>query len=181
MGVIKTIVEKLKLKELFAIVFVASIVITAMPNDLAHRMKIDTFWNTYQTYLSLCIICIGAYYVLNILGGIKNFIWRKFHNVEKIGTNYMKYHMSPDEMELLMRTFYDVDNHIFRSFGTINYRDGRKAPLESKHIIYLASRMGSVAYGFAYNLQPYALEFLNKNLEEGNIRVENNQLVYELK
>lgn len=51
----------------------------------------------------------------------------------------------------------------------------------NEDIIYLASRTGTIIKGFAYNLQPYALEFLNKNLEEGNIRVENNQLVYELK
>ena len=181
MSIIKTIIEKLKLKELFAIVFIAAIVITAMPNDLAQRMKIDTFRNTYQTYISLCIIAIGAYYVLNILGGIIRFIWRKFHSIEKIGTNYMKYHMSPDEMQLLIRTFFDIDNYIFRSSGTINYGDGRKAALESKHIIYLASHMGSVVYGFAYNLQPYALEFLNKNLVEGNIRIENNRIFYQLK
>jgi len=35
LSIIKTIIEKLKLKELFAIVFIAAIVITAMPNDLA--------------------------------------------------------------------------------------------------------------------------------------------------
>ena len=181
MSIIKTIIEKLKLKELFAIVFVAAIVITAMPNDLAQRMKINTFRNTYQTYISLCIIAIGAYYVLHLLGWIKKHIWAKFHNWKRVGTNYMKKYMSPDEMELLMITFYDANNHIFRSSGTIDCLDGRKAALESKHIIYLASRTGTIIKGFAYNLQPYALEFLNKNLEEGNIRVGNNQLVYELK
>lgn len=181
LGVIKTIVEKLKLKELFAIIFIAAIVITAMPNDMAQRMKIDTFRNTYQTYISLCIIAIGAYYVARLLGWIKKYIWGKFHNWKRIGTNYMKEYMSPDEMELLMITFYDANNHIFRSSGTIDCLDGRKAALESKHIIYLASRTGTIIKGFSYNLQPYALEFLNKNLEEGNIRVENNELVYELK
>lgn len=181
MSIIKTIIEKLKLKELFAIVFIATIVITAMPNDLAQRMKIDTFRNTYQTYISLCIIAIGAYYVLHLLGWIKKYIWAKFHNWKKVGTNYMKKYMSSDEMELLIMTFYDANNHMFRSSGTIDCLDGRKAALESKHIIYLASRTGTIIKGFAYNLQPYALEFLNKNLEEGNIRVENNQLVYELK
>ena len=181
MSIIKTIIEKLKLKELFAIVFVAAIVITAMPNDLAQRMKIDTFRNTYQTYISLCIIAIGAYYVLHLLGWIKKHIWAKFHNWKKVGIDYMKKYMSPDEMWLLIETFYNDKNERFGSSGFIDCMDGRKAALESKHIIYLASRTGNIIDGFSYNLQPYALEFLNKNLEEGNIRVENNQLVYELK
>lgn len=181
MSIIKSIVEKLKLKELFAIIFIAALIITFVPNEWAQKMKIDTFRDTYQTYISLCIIAIGAYYVLHLLGWIKKRIWAKFHNWKRVGIDYMKKYMSSDEMELLIMTFYDANNHMFRSSGTINYDDGRKAALESKHIIYLASQMGSVVYGFAYNLQPYALEFLNKNLEEGNIRVENNQLVYELK
>ena len=58
LGIIKTIIKKLKLKELFAIVFVTAIVITFVPNEWAQRMKIDSFRNTYQTYLSICIICI---------------------------------------------------------------------------------------------------------------------------
>ena len=181
MSIIKTIIEKLKLKELFAIIFIAALIITFVPNEWAQKMKIDTYRNTYQTYISLCIIAIGAYYVLHLLGWIKKRIWAKFHNWKRIGTNYMKEYMSLDEMELLMLTFYDANNHIFRSSGTIDCMDGRKAALENKHIIYLASRTGTIIKGFSYNLQPYALEFLNKNLEEGNIRVENNELVYELK
>lgn len=181
MSIIKTIIEKLKLKELFAIVFVAAIVITAMPNDLAQRMKIDTFRNTYQTYISLCIIAIGAYYVLHLLGWIKKRIWAKFNNWKKVGIDYMKKYMSLDEMELLMLTFYDANNHIFRSSGTIDCMDGRKAALESKHIIYLASRTGSIIDGFSYNLQPYALEFLNKNLYEGNIVINRDRMSFQLK
>ena len=181
MSIIKTIIEKLKLKELFAIIFIAALIITFVPNEWAQKMKIDTFRNTYQTYISLCIIAIGAYYVLHLLGWIKKRIWAKFHNWKKVGIDYMKKYMSPDEMWLLIETFYNDKNERFGSSGFIDCMDGRKAALENKHIIYLASRTGTIIKGFSYNLQPYALEFLNKNLEEGNIRVENNQLVYELK
>lgn len=181
MSIIKTIIEKLKLKELFAIVFIAAIVITAMPNDLAQRMKIDTFRNTYQTYISLCIIAIGAYYVLHLLGWIKKRIWAKFHNWKKVGIDYMKKYMSPDEMWLLIETFYNDKNERFGSSGFIDCMDGRKAALESKHIIYLASRTGNIIDGFSYNLQPYALEFLNKNLYEGNIVINGGRMSFQLK
>lgn len=181
MSIIKTIIEKLKLKELFAIIFIAALIITFVPNEWAQKMKIDTFRNTYQTYISLCIIAIGAYYVLHLLGWIKKRIWAKFHNWKKVGIDYMKKYMSPDEMELLMITFYDANNHIFRSSGTIDCLDGRKAALESKHIIYLASRTGTIIKWFAYNLQPYALEFLNKNLYEGNIVINGDRMSFQLK
>ena len=105
MSIIKTIIEKLKLKELFAIIFIAALIITFVPNEWAQKMKIDTFRNTYQTYISLCIIAIGAYYVARLLGWIKKHIWAKFHNLNRIGTNYMKEYMSLEEMELVMLTF----------------------------------------------------------------------------
>lgn len=181
MGIIKSIVEKLKLKELFAIVFIVAMIITFMPADWAQKMKLDSFRSTYQTYISLCMIAIGAYYILCVVSWIKQYIWRKFHNVKKIALNYMKNNMSPDEMGLLIDTFYDFQNGRFASSGKIDYSDGRKAPLESKHIIYLASRMGSMIEGFSYNLQPYALEFLNRNLVEGNIEIAENHFRFKLK
>ena len=124
---------------------------------------------------------IGAYYFLCMLIWIKNSIWRKFHNGKKIALDYMKKYMSPDEMCLLIETFYDDRNKRFCSSGKIDYTDGRKTPLQRKHIIYLASRMGNLIEGFSYNLQPYALEFLNKNLAEGNIQITGNHIGFQLK
>lgn len=181
MSIIKSIVEKLKLKELFAIIFIAALIITFVPNEWAQKMKIDTFRNTYQTYISLCIIAIGAYYVLLLLGWIKKSIWAKFHNWKRVGIDYMKKYMSPDEMWLLIETFYNDKNERFGSSGFINCMDGRKAALENKHIIYLASRTGNIIDGFSYNLQPYALEFLNKNLYEGNIVINGDRMSFQLK
>ena len=43
LGIIKSIVEKLKLKELFAIVFIVAMIITFMPADWAQKMKLDSF------------------------------------------------------------------------------------------------------------------------------------------
>ncbi len=84
LSVIKSIIEKLKLKELFAIIFIAALIITFVPADLAQKMQIDNFRNTYQTYISLCLIVGGSYYVLCILGKIKSFIWKKMHSWEKL-------------------------------------------------------------------------------------------------
>ena len=52
--------------------------------------------------------------------------------------------MSPEEMELLIESFYDSNNNRFSSTGKIEFSDGRKAPLEIKHIIYSASQIGYV-------------------------------------
>lgn len=181
MEIIKSIVDKLKLKELFAILFIAALIITFVPNELAQKMKIGNFRSIYQTHISLCMITIGAYYLLYVWVWVKKMIWRKFHNPQKIAINYMKKYMSPDQMWLLIETFYDNRNKMFRSSGMIDCMDGRRTPLESKHIIYLASRMGNLIEGFSYNIQPYALDFLNRNLQEGNIEINKNGMRFQLK
>jgi len=84
----------------------------------------------------------------------------KYHNPKKTAIKYMKETMTPDEMWLLIEKFYDKDNHQFRSSGMIEFSDDRKTALESKFVLYRASSM-SEWYSFAYNLQPYAYEFLN--------------------
>lgn len=179
MSIIKSIIEKMKIKELFAIIFIAALAITFSPSEILYKLKIANFRNEYQEYISICLIVIGAYYCLCIINYIKNYIWRKFHNAKKIAIHYMKNMMTPDEMGLLIEKYYDSVNNMFRSTAMIEYSDGRKAALESKFILYRASSM-SQRYSFAYNLQPYAVDFLNKNLYAGNIEVHEDSFRYEL-
>ncbi|MBU3103925.1 super-infection exclusion protein B [Clostridium gasigenes] len=179
---IKSIIEKLKLKELIGILFGSALIITILPYDIISYLKLVEVREKYQMYISLCLIITSAYYIFNILGFISGFIIGKVVNEKKVAIKYMKNKMSADEMELLIKTFYDNSNNAFKSSGYMEYSDGRKAALESKWIIYLASNISnSNNYGycsFAYNLQPYAREFLNKNLKNGNIKIDNNSFKY---
>lgn len=181
MSIIKSIIEKLKLKECFGIIFVAALLVTFMPTEWAQQMKIVEIREEYQTYISLCIIVIGSYYVLLLFAWFKRLIWKKTHCTKRIAINYMKKHMSQDEMLLLIDTFYDERNQRFCSSETIDFMDGRVTPLKSMHIIYLASRVGTIFNGLAYNLQPYVLEYLNRNLLEGNIVITDKEARWKLK
>jgi hypothetical protein len=180
MSILKAIVEKFKLKELIAIIFVTALLITILPPNIATMLNIIKFRETYQTYISLCLILTGAYYIVSIVISIKKFIFRKLNSWERIAINYMKNYMSSDEMELLIKTYYDYENNQFKSSGFIDYTDGCKTALESKHVIYLASQMGKWT-SFAYNLQPSVRDFLNKNLTQGNIKIMHNSFEYNLK
>lgn len=180
MEFIKVIIEKLKIKELFAIIFIAALIITFIPTYWANRIKIESLRDKYQTYITLCIIIIGAYYLFCVVGYVKDLLLGKIFNRKKTAIKYMKKTMSPDEMELIIEAFYDRNNNRFASTGKIDYSDGRKAPLEMKYIIYRASQIG-YGYEFSYNLQPYALNFLNKNLKTGRIEISSNSFEFNLK
>lgn len=103
------------------------------------------------------------------------------HNPKRIAINYMIKYMSPDEMQLITQTFYDFENNRFKSTGLIEVSDGRKAALEEHYVLYMASSI-SVSYTkFSYNLQPYSLAFLNKNLKEKNIIFDKSKTTYRLR
>lgn len=101
MDIIKTIVEKLKIKEIFAILFIAAIAVTFIPDELAVKLQIEQFRETYQSYISLCLIVIGSYYVLEIINWLKNWVWKKLYNEKRVALKYMKERMGSDEMQLL--------------------------------------------------------------------------------
>lgn len=180
MEFIKIIIDKLKLKELFAMVFISGLIITFLPDKITKLVKIYEFKIKYQVYISLCLIIIGSYYILKIVSFILESILNRIFSNKKIAIKYMKNTMSADEMGLLIEVFYDSRNNIFRTTGYIDFSDGRKAALEYKHIIYRSSNI-SDGLSIAYNLQPYAVEFLNKNLRKNNIQIEGNNMRYNLK
>lgn len=169
MGIIKTIVEKLKIKELFAILFIAGICFSLIPSKIADKMKILELRNEYQSFVSIGLIIIASYYTLWLLRKIKKIIHKKRYSVKRIAIKYMKEHMSVDEKRLLIEKFYDGNE--FNTTGYIEINDGRKAALEKMGIIYRSSNV-SYYTSFSYNLQPYILEYLNQNLILGKIDIQ---------
>lgn len=180
MAVIKMIIDKMKIKELFAVTFLAAVIITLIPVRITEQLGIEAFRNTYQTYISICIIVIGAYYIIRMVTWIQRFIMSKIFNARRLAIKHMKTSMTDDEMCLLIEKYYEPSNNIFKGTAMIDISDGRKAALENRLILYRAASV-SDGYFFAYNLQPYALEFLNKNLLQENIKIYKNSFEFVLK
>lgn len=175
------IIEKLKIKEIIGILFIVCLIITFIPESWAIKLDILKFRITYQTYITLVIICTGSYYILWALKEIIPFVLSKIINQKKLAINYMKKTMSPDEMRLLVEKFYDPVNIRFKTSSLVDIQDGRLAPLLNKKILYQSSQIGDFVYGFSFNLQPYVLEFLNENLRSGRIIIEETNFSYQLK
>ena len=179
MDIIKTILEKFKLLELTLISFIGTVVVTFAPIEFADYLKISEFKNKYQVYISLIMIISGAYLFMFLIKHFYFMIIKCIKNPKKNAINYMLNNMSPQEMGLLISTFYDENLNKFVVSGLIPLKDGIKTPLINNKIIYLSSTVGDAYYGFAHNLYPYALDFLNYNLKKGNIDI--NKGHYKLK
>lgn len=180
MKFITTIINKFKVKEIVAISFFSSLILTVLPNNILKDLALLEFKNNYKTTISLVLIVTTSYYLINLIKALKVIVFNKIFPSHKKAIRYMKNYMSEDEMSLIIETFYDQSNNLFLSTGKISMFDGRKTPLENKRIIYLSSTVSDFN-DFAYSLQPYARKFLNKNLEKGNINIDKNNFSYLLK
>ncbi len=65
--------------------------------------------------------------------------------------------LTPDEKAYLLPFIYGENTMYFKM------EDGVAGGLEAKNIIYRSSNMGSLVRGWAYNLQPWAREYLEAN------------------
>lgn len=174
---LKSIIDKLRINEIVSIAFIAFLLITSLPKHLADTLKVSQFREDFQIYLSVCLILTSSYYLYHCLIFVKSLI-NTF--IDKwIAIIYIRKYMNPDEMELLVKAFYDSSNFRFKSTGVINVFDGRKTLLESKKIIYVSSKVGTLHEGFPYNLKPYVLKFLNENLMNGNIKINGQNIFYQ--
>lgn len=180
-GIAKSIIDKLKLKEIVGITFIASLLITLIPESIALSLKISQFRNEFQIYLTICIVVTASYYLYSAIKSLKRMVYIFIFSNKRKAIKYLREDISPDEMELLIKTFYDGSDHRFKSSGVISIFDGRLAPLETNRIIYRASELGSLYDGFSYNLEPYVLKFLNEKLINGNVVIKGEKFSYRFK
>lgn len=179
MSIIKTILEKFKLTELALLTFLVTLFISFIPKQYVSYLQIESFKNSYQTYISLIMIISGVYLFIKLIYGILNTIKNKIKYSKNNAIKYMLNEMSPQEMSLLVSAFYRRDENRFVVSGKISIENGIRTPLEAHRIIYLSSSIGGMLSGFSYNLYPHVLSFLNYNLKKGNIDIENDRYVLE--
>ena len=176
--IIDSLSTKLKIKELISILFFLTLILTILPVDILGALGILEFKEKYQAYISLLLIGSIAYYLYQFSKFILDIVIDRFFGPKQIAIKYMRKNISRDEMALIVEKFYDYQENIFKSTGYISYSDGRKAALEHNYILYRSAQVSSRRMAFAYNVQPYALDYLNEKLKKGDIEISQGRFSY---
>lgn len=87
MELLKILIDKFKLKELFAIIWCTSLIMILLPNNIMDYLKILTIREKYQMYISLSFIITSAYYVINILKYVVKFLIEIIFNKKRLLLN----------------------------------------------------------------------------------------------
>lgn len=166
--VIKGIFEKIEFSIIIFTIYLATIFFTLMPECIVKSLSLLDFKNKYQFAFSLCFIILTCYYLSILI----NYFLKKIKNCKfKKSREKLIKSISLEEKKHIM-AFYNFDNKQFGTSAVFDISNAIVNLLEHKQIIGRGSNL-SVGYtNFSYFLQPWAQEYLNKQLNEGNIVVE---------
>ena len=139
---------------LVAIISVLALILF-LPGEISKSLAVYDFREKYKVFLGPVFLltisfCFARVFIFFMSGHTER---KRLKNRQK-----MLHQLTPEEKGYLVPYIRHQKNTV-----SVGMDDGVMSGLEAKHITYCASSMGSVLEGFAYNLQPWARDYLNDN------------------
>lgn len=139
---------------LVAIVSVLGLILF-LPEQHAKTLAIDTFRDIYRVFLGPAFLLTLSFCAARVF----NFFMEGHRQRQALKKRQEALHsLTPEEKGYLIPYIEEQLNTVH-----VGMDDGVMAGLRSKGITYLAANMGDLLNGFAFNLQPWAREYLQKN------------------
>jgi len=139
---------------LVAIVTVLGLILF-LPEEYAKIVAVDGFRDEYRVYLGPAFLLTLSFSVARVFIFImqgqaqRKALKRKQQSLHKL---------TPEEKGYLVPYIEGQQNSVY-----VGMEDGVMSGLRAKGITYLAAKMGDVLNGFAFNLNPWAREYLESN------------------
>ncbi len=139
---------------LVAIVSVLGLILF-LPEEYAKILAVDGFRNEYRVFLGPAFLLTLSFCAARVF----NFFMQRYRQKQALKKLQEALHrLTPEEKGYLIPYIEGQQNTV-----KVGMDDGVMAGLRSKGITYLPVSMGDLLNGFAFNLQPLAREFLEKN------------------
>jgi hypothetical protein len=124
-------------------------------------LGLDTFVNSYRSWIGLVFVISAALLIASLFQLVWSWSKSTYDGFRRIhaGENRLK-HLTAEEKDVLRG--YIVNQT--RS-QVLDFASGVVKGLEHEGIIYQASPLGTLIDGFAYNIQPWAWDYLNDHKE----------------
>lgn len=141
---------------LVAIVTVLALILY-LPDNHAKTLAVETFRVKYRVYLGPAFLLTLSFCAARVF----SFCMTGYNQKKSLKSMQQLLHKwTPEEKGYLAPYIQGGLNSI-----NVGMDDGIMSGLQSKGITYRASNMGNLLDGFAFNLQPWAREYLEKNPE----------------
>ena len=139
---------------LVAIVTVLGLILF-LPEDYAKTVAVDGFRNEYRVFIGPIFLLTLSFCVARIYG----FLMQSFNYRKTLKRMQESLHnLTPEEKGYLAPYIFNQKNSIY-----VGIDDGIMTGLHIKGITFRSTDIGDLLDGFAFNLQPWAREYLEKN------------------
>lgn len=181
MKILESIVNKFRITQILWIIFLITIFITFLDTDMLKTIGIYEFKNEYHKWIGIALIGSGVGLIVIYGEKLYKFIYSKVFSIKRLGTKAIQ-NLNRDESSALIRYFYVKEEKSFAMQGNIPVEDGMGTVLRGKGLITIASQLTTFDENYniciSYILQPFAYDFLNKNVKDGNIRIDGSKCVW---
>jgi hypothetical protein len=139
---------------------IASGAMLLFSENIANILGVTDFRNQYRGYIGAIFIISSSVIIAQASWWVIKWL-RSFHTrrISKKARHSYLQNLTPDEKAYLIPFVVQDENTQYFSI-----QDGIAGGLSAKNIIYQATSVGNMFDGFAYNIQPWAKEYLKKNL-----------------
>lgn len=146
--------QKIPAAFLVAILSVLALILF-LPFDYAKTLSVDGFRDEYRVYLGPAFLLILSFCIARIYSHFMS-----AHRNRRIikARRKLLHKLTPEERGYLIPFIVNQRNSVY-----VGLDDGVMSGLLNKNITYLPSRQGDILNGFAFNLQPWAREYLEEN------------------
>ena len=126
-----------------------------LPDSLAVKVAVDGFRNEYRIFIGPAFLLSVSYLVARVYLSFYDLLGER--QAKKVRTSYLE-KLTAEEKGYLKSYITEGVNSLM-----CGPEDGVMGGLVAKGITYRATSVGDIIYGFAFNLQPWAREHLEKN------------------
>ncbi len=139
---------------LVAMIVVVGIILF-VPDSIAESLAVKGFRESYRVYLGPSFLLLVSFACARLFSFFARGQASK-KNLER--KQSLLYQLTPEEKGYLLPYIQQQLHSVY-----VGHEDGVMAGLRAKGITYLPSSTGDVLNGFAFNLQPWAREYLVNN------------------
>lgn len=126
-----------------------------VPDMYAQTLAVETFRRQYRIFLGPAFLLVFAFVIARMYMYLVDLHAERRALKERRKTLH---NLTPEEKAYLVKFIHEQVNSVY-----VGMDDGVMAGLRRKGVTYLATEVGSLVEGFAFNLQPWARAYLQDN------------------
>jgi len=158
----KNLIEAIKLSPRYLLpIWIFTGIVVFAPKGVLSIFGLTDIVSSYRPYFGLAFLLSGA--LLASSACIAFYHWTRARRRERRVRRYQHQrlnNLTEDEKELLRGFIHNQTRTQYLSMS-----DGRVGQLQTEKILFRASNLGQYMDFFAYNIQPWAWDYLNKHPE----------------